>query len=414
MNINWKVLLVFIMSSSVFGQNIDSLKTSGIKPKIFIDGYHSDFDFIRREVNFVDYVRDRLQADIYLLVTHQATGTGHKYTLTFFGQKSFLNINDTLNYHSTDFDSDEQRRSLFINTLKRGLIRYINKTDLADKIEITYKGGENENGEVWNDPWDHWVFRLRLSGNFNGEKYQSSYNIYSSARISRITEDWKIRLDMNANFYQDRYVDEEENLVSNASSKYFGSIVIKSINDHFSAGFYGFASASTYANTRILLSVLPGIEYNIFPYSESTYQEFRFNYGLGFYYYKYIDITIFDKLHEMAPKQQLQSEFEIKRPWGEIDLRLTFITQLDNFSRNRIELWGGISFYVFEGFSFDLNGGYSGIRDQINIPQRDLTIDEILLRRRQLETNYYYWSSIGFSYTFGSIYDNIVNTRFGI
>ena len=69
---------------------------------------------------------------------------------------------------------------------------------------------------------------------------------------------------------------------------------------------------------------------------------------------------------------------------------------------------------MFEGFSFDLNGGYSGIRDQINIPQRDLTIDEILLRRRQLETNYYYWSSIGFSYTFGSIYDNIVNTRFGI
>jgi len=124
-------LFVLIMGLPVLGQNSDTTNTNGIKPKIFIDGYHSDFDQVRNEVNFVDYVRDRRQADIYLMVTRRRTGTGREYTLTFNGQKSFSNINDTLYFHAADFDSDEIRRSAFINTLKRGLIRYINKTELG-------------------------------------------------------------------------------------------------------------------------------------------------------------------------------------------------------------------------------------------------------------------------------------------
>jgi len=40
------------------------------------------------------------------------------------------------------------------------------------------------------------------------------------------------------------------------------------------------------------------------------------------------------------------------------------------------------------------------------------SLEEILLRRRELETSYYYYFSIGLSYTFGSIYNNVVNPRF--
>jgi len=41
------------------------------------------------------------------------------------------------------------------------------------------------------------------------------------------------------------------------------------------------------------------------------------------------------------------------------------------------------------------------------------TTEEILLHRKELETQYQYYISFGLSYTFGSIYNNVVNPRFG-
>jgi len=37
----------------------------------------------------------------------------------------------------------------------------------------------------------------------------------------------------------------------------------------------------------------------------------------------------------------------------------------------------------------------------------------VLLRLRELETQFEYFTSFGLTYTFGSIYNNVVNPRFG-
>jgi hypothetical protein len=66
-----------------------------------------------------------------------------------------------------------------------------------------------------------------------------------------------------------------------------------------------------------------------------------------------------------------------------------------------------------EGLSLTLAGNFSWIRDQITLPRRGATAEEILLRQRQLATNYSYWISVGLTYTFGAIYNNVVNPRFG-
>jgi hypothetical protein len=101
---------------------------------------------------------------------------------------------------------------------------------MDDKIQITYK--ENgENKEVFVDPWNNWVFRLSLGGSLQGEKYQQSYNIRNSARISRITEDWKIRFDLSGSYYEDKYNFEDENLVSSASSKSISASAAYSISN---------------------------------------------------------------------------------------------------------------------------------------------------------------------------------------
>lgn len=38
---------------------------------------------------------------------------------------------------------------------------------------------------------------------------------------------------------------------------------------------------------------------------------------------------------------------------------------------------------------------------------------DILIRLRQLQSGYSYFMSVGLSYTFGSIFNNVVNPRFG-
>jgi hypothetical protein len=43
----------------------------------------------------------------------------------------------------------------------------------------------------------------------------------------------------------------------------------------------------------------------------------------------------------------------------------------------------------------------------------EATLEEILLRRKELATEYEYSISVGLSFTFGSIYSNVVNPRFG-
>ena len=61
----------------------------------------------------------------------------------------------------------------------------------------------------------------------------------------------------------------------------------------------------------------------------------------------------------------------------------------------------------------NVNGFYARIRDQLYLPAGSASTAEILLRQRQLETSYNYFVSFGFSYQFGSIFNNIVNPRFG-
>ena len=55
----------------------------------------------------------------------------------------------------------------------------------------------------------------------------------------------------------------------------------------------------------------------------------------------------------------------------------------------------------------------SRIRDQLSLPARGATDEEVLLRLRQLQSGYEYNVGVGVTYTFGSIFSSIVNPRFG-
>ena len=52
------------------------------------------------------------------------------------------------------------------------------------------------------------------------------------------------------------------------------------------------------------------------------------------------------------------------------------------------------------------------MRDQIYLKRGGVTDEQILLRRRELATDSEYRFRVGFTYAFGSIYNNVVNSRF--
>ena len=52
-------------------------------------------------------------------------------------------------------------------------------------------------------------------------------------------------------------------------------------------------------------------------------------------------------------------------------------------------------------------------RDQFYLRRAGATPEEILVRQRQLATGYRYYTQFSVSYSFGSIFNNIVNPRFG-
>jgi len=86
---------------------------------------------------------------------------------------------------------------------------------------------------------------------------------------------------------------------------------------------------------------------------------------------------------------------------------------LDDWSQNRVTLFGSLNIRVVKGLQANFFGSYGRLRDQLYLPKEGATDEEVLLRLKQLQTSYRYFASVGLSYTFGSIFNNIVNPRFG-
>jgi len=383
-----------------------------LAPKVFLDCNMCDTDHIRTEVSFVNYVRDRLQADAHVLVTTQRTGSGGlEYTLTFIGQNRAKGIDDTLTFTTRQSDTDEMVRTAFVRVYKIGLARYVARTPLGEHLTVSYKAPTKP--AVIIDKWDYWVFRISLNSNMNGEKTYSSFYFSGGFSARRVTEDWKLNFSLNANYNESRFDYGGTKTLSLSRGQSFNSTVVKSLDNHWSLG--GFASAwtSTYDNYEYAINIAPAIEYNIFPYPESTRRQLRILYRIGGTQTKYLEETIFNATSDLLYSHSLSLSLELKQPWGSISSSLTGSHYLHDFSKRRLNLFSGLSLRLWEGLSLNLYGNVSRINDQLSLRRGTATQEEILLRRTRLATNYQYWAFIGLSYTFGSIYNNIVNPRFG-
>jgi hypothetical protein len=407
------ILIAILVLSSLNSHSQEKPSQPDTLRKDALNVFMETTDYLRREIPYVNYVRDIKDAGVYIISTSQSTGSGgHEYTYFLIGQHEFAGMRDTISFVTTPDETTEGYREKMVNTLKMGLMRYVAKTPLSKFMRITFSEPLSET--VSTDKWDSWVFRGSLSGYLSGQKtYKYSY-MSGNISAGRITESWKINL--NARYYKNtsKYIIDDNTTVESISdSKYITGLIVKSISDHWSIGGSTRIGSSSYSNEKLMYSLAPGIEYDLFPYSESTRRQLRLLYSAGINLVHYMDSTIYNKIKENLWLHSLSASYEVVQKWGSIDFTLEYSNYLHDWSKNKVSFDGYFNLRIAKGLSVTFGGGASMIHDQLNLVKQNLTYDEILLQRKELATQYEYFISFGLSYTFGSIYNNVVNPRFG-
>ena len=435
----WVASLVVLMCLCALPSAAQDAPATGDALNLFFDcqGFGCrDMDFFRREVPIVNWVRDREVSDVHVLVTSQRTGGGgFLYTLAFIGRGDFEGEDQELTVATAgDATSDEQRRAI-VGRLKLGLVRYVQDSALADQLTVTFGGGAQtgapgrpgggplggpgaQTASPEDDPWNFWVFSISARGFVNGQSTSKFTNYFGNASANRTTEQWKISLGGNYSRNVQRFevpLSDGSTFSVNETREDWGvnSSLVKSVGGQFSLGIRVNAGSSTFLNQDFRWSVKPGAEYNFFPYEESSRRSLTLQYLVGPNHFDYTERTIFGETEETRFQESLTGRLSLVEQWGRWSTSLTGAHYMHDLDRYNLTLSGNFDIRLFRGFSIRVSGNYSWIGDQLYISAGDLTEEQILLRQRQLETNYRYFTSFGITYRFGSIFNNVVNPRFG-
>jgi hypothetical protein len=408
------ILLGLSMLIQVHGQDQDSTDVAQRVDavRIFIDCQRCDMNFIREEIPYVNYVRDVKEAQVYILETSETTGSGgRKYTYAFVGQEDFLGRNDTLTYSSAPDETRDYIRIWRTQMLKMGLMPYVATSPLFKEVLIDPT--ERVEKQEVEDRWNNWVFELEAEPRMEAEESLKELSLRSSVSASKITHDWKVELDFDHRYTRTKYTFDDTLYTKYRSYQGLDLLLVKSLGDHWSAGIKSDMLSSSYNNIDFSWDFMPSVEYNIFPYAQSTHKQLRFLYGVGISLRNYTDTTIYNQIEELLWQQSLQVAWEVREKWGSINLSLEGSNFFHDFSKNRLVLNGFVSVRVLKGLSFRVGGSAARINDQLSLVKGEASEADILLRLQELQTSYNIRGEVGVTYTFGSIYNNIVNPRFG-
>lgn len=403
-------LLIFIcLSMPSFSQEENATL------KVFLDCNSCDNTYIKQNLGNVEFVRDQNFADVHLFFTRQTNGSGGRaYEIDFIGKNEFKDLNDQLSF-STDFNmTDDDIRKKTLKFIKLGLIRYWVKKGKVENISVVIVNPEiNEDvKENLVDPWNYWVFGVNANGWFNGQETSKFSNLNLSLSAKRVTEKNKFSFRMGFSENKSTFSYDGEDIVSKQNSKYINVSDVISISNHWSAGAKASVGSSVYSNKKFYWSFKPALEYNFFKYSESAKKQLTLAYENGLVHQDYIERSVFGEDKETLWEHQLNLGGSINQKWGNIYGEASFEQYLHDTTLNSLSFYLGTSIRLFKGFNLNLSGDYSITRNQINLPAGDVTLEELLLQQQQLQSGYNYFFNIGLSYSFGSIYNTIVNPRF--
>jgi len=420
----WRGLVRFLLASAAAvllapGAARAQVAVQPAAVDVFLDCQASgcDTQHFRNEITFVNWVRDRTVADVHVLITSQGSGGGGTvYQLSFIGLRRFAGDTTTLSMTTAQGLTEAERRDLLTNRLAQGLVGYAASSTAADRIRIEYDaGGDDGAGAAapLDDPWNFWVFRLNLDGSVDGEARDESREVEFRANASRVTPAWKFEVETEGSYEWERFELRDGERIFVTKNWQVDALVTQALAPHWSAGFTTETGTSTFENQDLYVRPAAMLEYSYYPYTEYSRRRILVQYSLGARHFDYEERTIYGRLQEMRYDQRLEVSAQFQQPWGSAEAELSGQHYLHNIDRYSIQTRAGFNVRLFRGFGLNFDVNYARVHDQLYIPAGDADDEDILLRRRELETNYRYGASVGLSYTFGSVYNNVVNPRIG-
>ena len=400
-------------------EEIAQSTNQGARLRVFIDcsGEQRCYDdYLRETVQIVEYVRDRADADVHVLITVAATASrGSEYTLSFLGQNQLATTTRTLRVITESTDTEDITRRRLASALTLGLLGFLTGDEVPRdlSVEADLEGAAPPTVEAA-DPWNRWIFSINGSGEFEAEESTEESEWSLTIGADRVTPDWKLSVGAEYNQTGETFdLEDDERLSVETQSRRINGLIVRSAGEHWSYGGRSQIGSSTFDNLKVDFQAAPAVEWNYFPYSMYTRRQLRLQYAIGVNYRRYYEETLYGKLEETRRSQEVSGAYEQRETWGTLVGRVEFSNFFPGLGTNRFTVDAEANVRIVRGLSLSLEVSASRIRDQLSLPKRDATPEEVLLRLRQLSSGFETRLQIGFTYQFGSRFASIVNPRFG-
>lgn len=400
----------------------DSSQNAAIRAFLDCDERGCDRDFLVTEMKWINFMRDRLDADFHVLVTSQQTGSGgRQYVVVAIGQRAFAGKVDTLQFNAAPNDANDLIRRQLLRVIGQLLLPHAAAGPLGSQLTISYTpaaGSAGGSSAPARDKWNFWTFGISANGFLQGESRQSFRNGWTEFEANRVTEGWKIQGNLYSSYDESKFsyaIDSVTDTTIVALQRQSGVsfMAVKSITDHWSVGGRANYSRSDFENLEGSKQVGLAAEWNFFPYKDFARRKLAMLYTVGVRNFQYQDTTIYGRIAETRPLHTFDATLGARQPWGQANITLYMRQYLDELKYYSAGLRGGVEVRMGKGLSFNIDGSISRVRDQLYLSAGGASEQEVLTRLRALQTNYRYFTFFGIRYQFGSIFNSVVNPRFG-
>ena len=171
-------LVACVLPSMVSAQNANG------RLKVYLDCNQCFGDYIREEVDMVEYVRDPAEADVHIIVTSQETASGgQERAIAFIGLGRFKGLDFKSRAISENADTEDTQRQRLATAITIGLLNYLSidgvKGGLTVNVEQAASPGQ---AGPASDRWNYWVFSLQGTIAAAGEESSRNINFEGRSR----------------------------------------------------------------------------------------------------------------------------------------------------------------------------------------------------------------------------------------
>jgi hypothetical protein len=392
-------------------------QTGDAPPSLFLSCPLECFDaYLRQELSYFDFARDPHRADITLVIARQAAGNGGERFTVVLSRRIPTPHADALAPRSFSLPAGappHAARGRLLQSILRLLRDELHDSAHEQAFELSLPPRDGKTLSALRDPWDYWVFMPELRA--EGEGGSGYYFVETSGvvTIRRVTASSKFRL---RGVYGRRWSSYRLEDASRIYGDIYGwetrAIYAHALGQRWALGAVVTGRANEFENLRGHIHGGPLLEFNVFPYTENALRQLRLAYQVGVWANWYIEPNSAGRTREVPPYHALSLIADVNQPWGSVQWVGQLNAFLNALDQYRVSTGVVLSLRLFEGLAVSLEGEAAYVRDLINLRQRPVSDEELLLWTAQQPTDFTFEFKFALTYAFGSVHNTIVNPRF--